>query len=98
MCVCVCVCVFFFFFFFKECSPTNSEFYMSHIENKIFKTTIAKPKVYICYVDIFMAIHTYNKINKPKQTLKKKNSVLNFTTKLNINKKNPFLWCSYKLH
>ena len=70
--------------------PTISEFYMTHIENKIFKTTITKSKIYVRYVDdIFIATHTYDEINKLKKTLEK-NSVLNFTTELNINKKKPF--------
>ena len=34
--------------------PTISEFYMSHIENIIFKTIITKPKIYVRYVDIFI--------------------------------------------
>ena len=70
--------------------PTISEFYMSHIEKKIFKTTMTKSKIYVCYVDnIFIATHSYDSINKLKQTLEK-NSILNFTTKLSINKKNHF--------
>ena len=53
--------------------PTISEFYMSYIENKIFKTTITKPKIYVSYVDdIFIATHSYNEINKLEQTLEKK--------------------------
>ena len=48
-------------------SPTISEFYMSHIENKIFETTITKPKIYVRYVDnIFIATHSYDEINKLK--------------------------------
>ena len=70
--------------------PTISKFYISHIENKIFKSVITKPNIYICYVDdILIATQTYDEINKLKQTLNE-NSVLNFTTELNINKKNPF--------
>ena len=43
---------------------TISEFYMSHIENKIFKT-INKPKIYVRYVDdIFIATHSYYEIIK----------------------------------
>ena len=43
--------------------PTISEFYMSHFENKIFKT-ISKPKINVCYVDdIFIATHSYDEIN-----------------------------------
>ena len=42
--------------------PTILEFYMFHIENKIFKT-ITKPNLYICYGDnIFIATHSYNEI------------------------------------
>ena len=45
--------------------PNISEFYMSHNENKIFKTIITKPKIYIHYVDdIFIATHSYDEINK----------------------------------
>ena len=45
--------------------PTISEFYMSHIENKIFKTIITKPKIYFRYVhEILIAIHSYDEINK----------------------------------
>ena len=59
---------------------------MSHIENKIFKIKITKPKIYVRYVDnILIAAHSYNEINELKQTLKK-NSVLDFTTEFNINK------------
>ena len=39
----------------------------------------------------FIITLSYDKINKLKQTLEKKNSVLDFTTELNINRKNPFL-------
>ena len=67
--------------------PTISEFYMSHIENKIFKTIITKPKIYNHYIDkIFIATHSYSKINKLKQTLEKLH-----TTKRCINKKYSFL-------
>ena len=67
--------------------PTISEFYLSHIKNKIFKTIITKPKTYVHYVDdIFITTHSNDKINKLKQ-IQEKNSALNFTTKLNINKK-----------
>ena len=46
-------------------SPTISDFYMSHVENKISKTIITKTKIYICYVDdIFIATHSYDEINK----------------------------------
>ena len=65
-----------------------SEFYISHFENKIFNA-IKKPKIYVHYVDnIFVATWSYNKINKLKQTLEK-NSILKFTTELNIDKKSP---------
>ena len=64
--------------------PTISEFYMSHIESKIFKTMITKSKIYVRYVDdIFIRKHSYDEINKLEQTLEK-NSVLNFTTELKI--------------
>ena len=68
--------------------PTIFEFYMSQIENTIFKTTIIKSKIYLRYVDsIFIATYSYDEINKLKQTLEK-NSDQNFTTKLKIiNKK-----------
>ena len=69
-------------------SLTISEFYISYTESKIFKTIITKPKIYVRYVDdIFIATHSYDEINKLKQTLEK-NSELNFTTELNM-KKNP---------
>ena len=52
---------------------TVSVFYMSYIENKIFKTVITKPKIYIRNIDdIFIATYSYEEINKLKQTLKKK--------------------------
>ena len=45
---------------------------MFHIENKIFNTIITKSKLYVYYVgDIFIAIHSYDEINKLKQTLEK---------------------------
>ena len=48
-------------------SPTISKFYISHIKNKIFKTIIIKPKIYVRYVDdIFIATHCYDEINKLK--------------------------------
>ena len=71
--------------------PTISEFYISHIKNKISQTIITKPKIYVRYVDIFIATHSYDEINNLKQTLKKKKkSVLNFTTELKVNKRIPF--------
>ena len=55
--------------------PTISVFYISHIKNKIFKTIITKSKIYVRYVDdIFIATHSYDEINKLKQTLEKKNT------------------------
>ena len=52
--------------------PIISEFYISHIENKIFKTIITKPKIYVRHVDnIFIATHSYDEINKLKQNLEK---------------------------
>ena len=38
--------------------PTISKFYMSYIENKIFKTIITKPKIYVCYLDDILSQHT----------------------------------------
>ena len=68
--------------------PSISEFYISHIENKIFNT-IKKPKIYVRYVDdISIATESNDEINKLKQSLEK-NSVLKFITGLIINKKNP---------
>ena len=56
---------------------------MSHIENKIFKTILTKPKIYICYVDdIFTSTDTYDKINKLNQTPEKDSVLINFTTEL----------------
>ena len=67
-----------------------SEFYISHIKNKIF-STIKTSKIYVRYKDdIFIATQSYDEIKKLKQTLKK-NLVLKFTTELNINQKIPFL-------
>ena len=78
--------------------PTITEFYKSYIKNKIFKTTITKPKIYVRYVeDIFIATHFYDEINELKQTLEK-NCELKFTTEFNINKKNSFPWRIYRLH
>ena len=52
--------------------PTISIFYMSHIVNKIYKTIMTKPKIYVRRADgIFIATHTYDEINKLKQTKKK---------------------------
>ena len=65
----------------------DSNFFLSQIEIKIFKTTITKPKINVHNVDIiFIATHSYDEINELKQILEKKN-VLNFTTKLNIDEK-----------
>ena len=71
--------------------PTISEFYRSHIENKIFQTIITKPKIYVRYVDdIFITTYSYDEINKLKST-QENNSLLKFTNELNINnKKKPF--------
>ena len=67
--------------------PTISEFYLSYIENRISKTMITKPKIYDRIVDdIFIAIHSFDEINKLKQTLEK-NFRWNITTKLIINLK-----------
>ena len=75
--------------------PIISEFYMSIIENWIFKTIITKLKIYVRHVDdIFIATRSYDEINKLQQT-QGKNSVLNFTTELNIDK-NPFPWCTLR--
>ena len=64
--------------------PSISEFHLSHIENQIFNT-IKKAKIYFRYVDdIFIATQSKDEINKLKQT-SEKNSVLKFTTELNIN-------------
>ena len=47
---------------------TISKFYMSHIENKIFKTMITKHKIYVGFVDdIFIATHSRDEINKLKK-------------------------------
>ena len=47
--------------------PTISEFYMSHIENKIFETIIIKPNLDVRYVhDVFIATLFYDEINKLK--------------------------------
>ena len=50
--------------------PTVSEFYMSSIENKIIKTILTRPKMYVGYVDnIFTSTHSNDEIDKLKQTL-----------------------------
>ena len=67
--------------------PNISEFYMSYIENKIFKATITKPKIYVLYVDdILIVTKSYDEINKLKKKKKKKFHT-KLTTELNINKK-----------
>ena len=54
----------------RPLDSTISKFYMSHIENKIYKTIITKPMIYVRNVDdIFIATHSsYDEINKLKQT------------------------------
>ena len=47
--------------------PFISEFYVSHIKNKISKPMITKTNA----DDIFITTHSYDKINKLRQTLKK---------------------------
>ena len=48
--------------------PTISKFYISHIENKIFKTTITKPQIYVRYLGvIFTVTHSYDENNKLKK-------------------------------
>ena len=66
---------------------TISEFYISHIEDKIFNTIIKKQKKNKCSLldDIFIATQSCDEIKKQNQTLEK-NYVLNFTTELNMNK------------
>ena len=60
--------------------PTISEFSLSLIKNKIFKTIITKPNIVVHDVyDIFIATHYYDDITKLKQTLVKKQ----LRTKLN---------------
>ena len=45
--------------------PTISKFNMFHIESRMFKTIITKPKIYVHHVDdIFIAIHSDDEINK----------------------------------
>ena len=61
--------------------PTISKFYMSLIENTISKTIIVKPEIHNRY--IFITTHSYDEVNKLKPA-PEKNSVLNFTTELNI--------------
>ena len=60
--------------------PTFANFYMCHIENKIFYTCPSmKPTTYCRYVnDIFVIAENFSKIMRLKEIFEK-NSVLKFT-------------------
>ena len=70
--------------------PTFANFYMGHLEEKVF-TENPRPHIYARYVDdIFVQISSHNELIKLKETFQN-NSVLKFTFELNINDKLPFL-------
>ena len=67
---------------------TISEIYVFQIENKIFKTTITKPEIYIRYEDnIFIATHSYDEINKEFHPF----------SKVIISKVNVIAWLEFEL-
>lgn len=71
--------------------PTFANYYMGHLENKVFNGTTCKPNIYVRYVDdIFIQVKTENQLIELKQ-LFEKNSVLKFTYELNAHSKLPFL-------
>ena len=58
--------------------PTFANYYMGHLENKIFSNQELKPKIYVRYFDdIFLLDDSTDEINILKTTFEK-NSVLNF--------------------
>ena len=71
--------------------PTFANFYMGHIETKIFENTYQKPSIYARYVDdIFIQVDNEEEV-KALKDLFQHNSVLNFTYELSVNNKIPFL-------
>ena len=71
--------------------PTFANYYMGHLENKIFDSHELKPKIYVRYVDdIFLLVNSVDDIIVLK-TIFEENSVLKFTFEININSKIPFL-------
>ena len=71
--------------------PTFANFYMGHVESKVFEDRTNKPDLYVRYVDdIFLQVETENHLTQLKQ-LFEENSVLKFTYELNIGNKLPFL-------
>ena len=70
--------------------PLFANFYMGHLEDKIFQV-IDKPSIYLRYVDdILVLTEKVSDIEDLKQVLHS-NSVLTFTHELNVNNKIPFL-------
>ena len=70
--------------------PSSSNFYMAHLENKIFNI-IKKPSIYVRYVDdILVLVNNTNELIELQQAFQK-NSVLNFTYELNNNNLRAFL-------
>ena len=71
--------------------PTFANYYMGHLENKIFSNRELKPKIYVRYVDdIFLLVDRTDEINILK-TKFEQNSVLKFTFEMNTHSKIPFL-------
>ena len=69
--------------------PISSNFYLSVLENKVFNT-INKPDIYLRYTDDILLTNSTDEINTIQLTFQN-NSVLNFTQKISINNKIPFL-------
>ena len=71
--------------------PTFANFYMGNIENMILDELDDKPLIYCRYVDdIFMLSKNISQFDDLRSKFEN-NSVLKFTTELNINDKLPFL-------
>lgn len=71
--------------------PTFANFYMGHLEQKVFKDHANKPSIYARYVDdIFLQLESLEQLNKLKEKFQNL-SVLNFTYEISVNQKLPFL-------
>ena len=71
--------------------PTFANFYMGHLENKVFNEHLNKPIIYARYVDdIFLLVDDLQYIDNLKRSFEE-NSVLKFTFEMNSNFKIPFL-------
>ena len=71
-------------------APTLSEFYMSHLENKILESDL-KPDLYLRYVDDILILTKHTSEVIALKTAFENNSVLTFKYELSVNDKIAFL-------